>query len=138
MKHLAVLMAAAVLVVASGCTPSAKITADTDGAADCGTEITMGGSVTPADATPKVVLQRTVNGKWVDWKWHEGYTYSAPHIIEAKVDRWGSWYMDPRAPVAPVGGVFHLRVRSAGGTVVSNSMYVTIMGSPDGCPSSLF
>ena len=88
------------------------------------------GTVTPIDATSKVVLQRTVNGKWVDWKWYIGTSGESPHIISAPVSSWDEgayWpqYADETASGVPLSGTIHIRVRSEGGTRFSNGIYVT-------------
>lgn len=84
------------------------------------------GKVTPANATSKVVLQRTVGGKWVDWKWYVGGHSPAALITDAPIAD-GTFYLpyDTEKPDGtPLTGTVHLRVRSSGGTQFSNGLYV--------------
>lgn len=118
--------AAAVLciVAATGCepAPTATITAKAPSKGYCGTTVTVTGTVTPASATPRVVLQRTVKGKWVDWMWILGDTGEQPHRMYGTVTN-GKYEIPFYMPISK--NVLHLRVRSNGGSVVSNGVYIT-------------
>jgi hypothetical protein len=130
------LVAAAVAVIfaMTGCEPSMTITAKDDAGAygtSCGLMIHVNGNVTPISATPKVVLQTTKGGKWVDAQgradWNAAPTtrtanvskstggYSIPYVVD--------WYMTSK----------HLRVRSAGGGSFSPSFYVKSEGVDGSC-----
>ena len=116
-RALGVLAVAMALVLATGCEPTATI--DAHAAAGCDWT-TFYGKVTPKDATPKVVVQRTVGGKWVDWKWYESWLTSAQaHVITAPVDKSDGTFQveianDP-ANAARLSGSIHVRVRTNGG-----------------------
>lgn len=119
-----VALAAGALGVAA-CEPAPKvtITAKAPSKGYCGTAVEIKGTVTPSDATPKVVLQRTEGGKWVDWIWvSSGSSSEKPHRISATVDG-GEYSSSFYMPISK--NVLHLRVRSNGGSVVSNGVYVT-------------
>lgn len=92
----------------------------------------ISGVVTPAEAIEKVVLQRTVNGKWQDWNWYYGSDVY-PRIITARVYQDDGTYQlefEPEKPGGPeLSGTIHFRVRSSGGTKFSKSFYVTYPGS---------
>lgn len=84
----------------------------------------VSGKVTPANATGKVVLQRTVNGKWVDWKACPGSCGpdDIPKVPRANVNQTTGAY-SIAYPVQWCGIVLHLRVRSEGGTAFSPGLY---------------
>ncbi len=133
------------LLVAAGCTPAVTITASASRYVDCGTSIPIKGTVTPSDAMTSVVVQRTTNGKWVDWLWYEtGDSDEEVHKLVARMYAIpGEWSITPRAHTWKAGETIHLRVRAsaaAGGTaVVSPSFYVTTKVGPSGrCPTGLF
>lgn len=115
---------AALVVMSTACEPSATITAKPDDATPvCASADWIRGKVTPASATPKVALQRTVGGKWVDWKWYATESSSTgQQTLWAKVDGSGAYALSYRIPgsTTPI----HLRVRSSGGGVVSPGFYV--------------
>lgn len=82
------------------------------------------GTVTPAKATTKVVLQRTKGGKWVDWQAcpATGCGGFAPKVPQANVNQsTGAYSID--YPVQWCGQVIHLRVRSNGSTAYSKDFY---------------
>lgn len=120
----------------AGCdpAPTTTITAKAPKTVPCGDYMNLTGKVDPPRATPEVILQRTVNGKWTDWLWYEtNDSNEDPHRIRGGVDPYsGEWWMNPRAPYTG-GRTYSLRVRSAGGSVVSNTVWVTT--STTGCPS---
>lgn len=121
------LLIAALLIgcaVTTACDPVTTITATTASRPGCGQTATIDGTVTPASATGRVVLQRTVGGKWVDWKWVTGNTGEVPHVLRSKVAPDTGTYVIPfQVPFST--NTIHLRVRSDGGSVVSRGMYVT-------------
>lgn len=126
MKKILLAAAALLLVVAAtGCEPSATITAKPDDTTPvCTSSDWIRGKVTPATATPRVALQRTVGGKWVDWKWYATTSSSGgQQIVWAKVSGSGSYAMSYRIPASTT--TLHLRVRSEGGGAVSPGFYVT-------------
>lgn len=126
-RVLAVLVAVLGLTLATACEQSMTIT---DGAVKpaCGNNA-VEGKVSPVGATPKVVLQRTVNGKWVDWQWYTGSDDAErPHAISARPNMDDGGYFISYADRKPNGqlltGTIHLRVRSNGGGAVSKGFYV--------------
>jgi len=69
----------------------------------------VSGTVNPAGATSTVVVQRGVGGRWTD---RQGGPVSGGKF---------------RIGIKPSqGGVYALRVRSSGGTVISNTVYVKV------------
>ena len=127
------ILAAASMVVllgAAACLPSEKPMTVTDGpmqpaCLNNGAE----GTIEPIGATPKVVLQRTVGGKWVDWKWYEaGMDSEKPHVLSAAPSKFdGSYvikYSDRKPDGTKLSGVIHLRVRSNGGGYTGKGFYV--------------
>lgn len=103
--------------------PTVGMTAKSDPAKPrCGSPAYLAGSIGET-ATSKVVLQRTSGGKWVDWKWYEtGDSDEEPHVL-SDVPRYGEFMIGYRVPSSKT--TIHLRARSAGGSVVSNGVYVT-------------
>lgn len=72
---------------------------------------TVSGKIVPATMTPTVVLQRKVGSKWED-------------RASAKVDKATGAYS---IGIQPSGtGIYSMRVRSAGGTVISNTISVQV------------
>jgi hypothetical protein len=122
------LLAAAVVVLAlagaTGCEASMTITAKADPARPaCFGAGSIAGVVTPAGATPKVVLQRTEGGKWVDWKWFVSHTSEGRHVISTTVDSAGKYRLSFLVPRS--SATLHLRARSAGSGATSPGVYVT-------------
>jgi len=73
----------------------------------------VSGTVTPSGATPRVVVQRGVGGRWTD---RQGGAVTG-----------GTF----RIGIKPAqGGTYALRVRSGGGTVVSKTVYVKVKFPP--------
>jgi hypothetical protein len=68
------------------------------------------------------VLQKTERGVWKDWIWPP-YGGGGSQRLTAKPAADGTWSMTYLVPNS--AATIHLRVRSAGGTVFSNSVYVT-------------
>lgn len=127
-KIVAAIVAISAWAMLSSCTPAATITAvpDTTRPA-CYDLLTINGQIDPAGATTKVVLQRTVGGKWVDWIWYQtGDSDEQAHRLYGVVDSDGSYFLNYNAPWWAT--TVHLRVRSGGGSVVSPSFYVTTSG----------
>lgn len=93
---------------------------------ECGGNEYISGVVTPNGATSKVVLQRTVGGKWVDWKWREGNWDTTDGVLSATPISHGDgtayYNMNYWANST---STIHLRVRSNGGGYVSPGFYVT-------------
>ena len=91
----------------------------------CGTGAELVGTATPWNGTSRVMVQRTVNGRWVDWKWYSSSDTDAMLTRLAGVpdDLDGGFFIDYLTPVTK--HTLHLRVRSNGGSVVSNGVYVT-------------
>lgn len=129
-RILALVLVAMALLVASGCQPTEPAMTITAKQIKCNHLIE--GHVTPFDATSQVTLQRTVNGKWVDWKWyHESdstQTYATSGVSDSSVDL-GYYVVNFSAEYPytykPLPGPLHMRVRSKGGTTFSNGVYVT-------------
>lgn len=75
-----------------------------------------------------MVLQRTVNGKWVDFKWYSTYSayafhHSTPKLLTGAVNQTTGafrigYFVDSYKTM-------HFRVRSNGGSVVSPGFYMT-------------
>lgn len=123
-RALAIAVVLVALVVGTGCEPAMKITARPVQPACYNDAVT--GTVTPAGATTKVVMQRTVSGKWVDWKWYRG-SDPVPRVLTATPDAEGVYQLDyegEKPDGTPLTGVVHFRVRSSGGGTVSNDFYV--------------
>lgn len=93
---------------------------------ECGGNEDVTGIVTPKAATSKVVLQRTVGGKWVDWKWREGNYDTTDGVLSATLLP-GSGDSASYTVLfwANSTSTLHLRVRSSGGGYVSPGFYVT-------------
>jgi hypothetical protein len=126
MKRL--LLALALLVAVTACDPAPpKATITATPAAKyvaIAHDTYISGKVTPAGATPKVVLQRTVGGKWVDLvERPTSFLNDKPVLRSAAVNPTTGAYKITMYP--GTYSVLHLRVRSNGGTVVSPSFYVT-------------
>lgn len=76
-----------------------------------GQPVSISGTVTPAEATPRVVIQRRINGRWYD-------------RLTAQVDPETGAYT---ASITPSGaGAYELRVRTAGGTVTTAPMTLLV------------
>lgn len=118
------LLALVALVATTGCEPKMTITAKPiDTRPGCGQIASVYGTVKPAKATTKVVIQRTVGGKWVDWKWVTGDTGdTTPHLLSAVPRSDGGFEIGFQVPFDP--SPIHMRVRSAGGTA-SPAFYMT-------------
>lgn len=103
--------------------PAMAITAKADAYPIAATTSHVAGKVTPAKATKKVYLQRTVGGQWVDWQaCPAGGCDGAPRVPAANVNQsTGAYSID--YPVQWCGQVLHLRVRSAGSTKTSPGFY---------------
>lgn len=125
-----VAVAGAVLAV-SACEPAMTITAHpSEGQPLTCDSWQVTGKVSPASATPKVVLQMTVKGKWVDAK--APATFDAPHTVRsANVSQSTGGYAINVQYVWSY--TQHFRVRSNGGGAVSPSFYVTAGGSDGSC-----
>jgi len=82
-----------------------------------GATVTLSGKVTPPSATPRVVVQRVIDHKWVDRDSVSVNTSTGSYSVAIKPSQTGT---------------YKLRVRSAGGSVVSPIMYVTIKPKPTG------
>ena len=123
-RFLAVAAVAVVLMVATGCEPSMTITAKPDPAPMSTTNSYVRGTVTPATATAKVVLQRTVGGKWVDWQACPavGCQGDASKVPAANVNQSTGAYAIAY-PVQWCAHTLHLRVRSEGGSAFSPAFY---------------
>lgn len=123
-RFLAVAAVAVVLMVATGCEPSMTITAKPDPAPMSTTNSYVRGTVTPATATAKVVLQRTVGGKWVDWQACQATgCWSKPaKVPTANVNQSTGAYAIAY-PVQWCAHTLHLRVRSEGGSAFSPAFY---------------
>lgn len=91
------------------------------------------GKVAPAKATTKVILQRTVGGKWVDWSWYQTYLdLEKAHVLSGAPDATGAYeiqFVHSHYPAGRLTGTLHLRVRSNGGHI-GPSWYMKI---PDAC-----
>lgn len=125
MRKLLAMVAFGILVVAAtGCEPAMTIAAKPDPNPMSVTYSHVRGVVAPASATKKVVLQRTVGGKWVDWKACPavGCQGDPAKVPTANVDQsTGSYAI--AYPVQWCAYVLHLRVRSAGATAFSPGFY---------------
>lgn len=124
-KMLTIAVAMVAVVAFSGCEPAMKITAKTPRHPLAASTSYVEGTVSPAKATPRVYLQRTVGGKWVDWKACPAVGCGAdkPKVPVANVDqKTGKYRM--AFPVPWCGTVLHLRVRSAGETEFSPGFYL--------------
>jgi hypothetical protein len=127
MRRVLVLVAAAVAVVAmAACEPTPPTVAMTVKSVPakpaCGTVAQLVGNTGGTKAS-SVVLQRTSGGKWVDWKWVDSWDSQDPHLLTARPNSAGDYKLSWLAPTKR--GTYHLRVRSAGGSVVSNDIYVS-------------
>jgi hypothetical protein len=136
MRRVLVLVAAvAAVVTLAACEPTPPPTptvgismALSGGTCTAGSDVTVKGSLDEGVKTPKVTVQRTVGGKWVDLKWYRtSDTGEQAGAITATVDSGSKFrttfvqeYYGQKLP-----GTIHLRVRSAGGTVISNDRYLT-------------
>lgn len=95
----------------------------------CKMETDISGVVKPAGATPSVTLQRTVDGRWVDWKWKRASSGGEIKYLSTKVLSDGTYRLRFTTP-ATEGQTYHLRVRSEGGGAVSNDVYITPIELP--------
>mgnify|MGYP006921472627 CR=1 FL=1 len=116
------------LVQVAPASAAVTITAKAVGKPTCYNSARIEGYLTPATATPRVVLQRTVGGKWQDWKWYtilEEGQWRKPHILTSGI---GDGGIPAHYSVQYLGtaraSIIHLRVRSNGGSVVSPGVYV--------------
>ena len=86
------------------------------------------GTVTPPDATKKVVLQRSSGGKWTDFKWYTTLDSSAePELLTSGVNPYDGGYaiqVQRYYIGAKLRGVQSFRVRSAGSSAVSPKVYI--------------
>ena len=114
------------LAGATACQPPAEpamtIYATSQPQPECESIQGITGTVTPGGATPRVVLQQSVSGKWQDWT---GYSQHGgqPHLLAANVSSTGTYrinYMVPRTT-----NTRKLRIRSNGGTRFSPTFYIT-------------
>lgn len=80
-----------------------------------GATVTLSGKVTPASATPRVVVQRVIDHRWVDRDSAAVNTSTGAYSVSIKPSQTGT---------------YKLRVRSAGGSVLSSIVYVTIKPKP--------
>lgn len=104
--------------------PAMTITAAPDAAYACSDNAYLEGTVAPFAATKKVILQRTVSGKWVDWSWRSGNFDPTQGQVSATVEQWGEGRFLMNWWVPNSTTTLHLRVRSEGGGYVSNGFYV--------------
>lgn len=123
---LAAVLALTLAVVGTGCEPKMTITAKPSKTKlPCGSEMTVGGTVKPYNATETVTIQYTKAGKWVDYQAAVGG--GDPDYDTERVDMSnpfeGTYEFGFLAPYKAT--TLHLRVRSKGGSTVSNSFYVT-------------
>jgi hypothetical protein len=123
-------------VVLTGCEPKMTITAQATGPGTtvCGLVMHVKGTVTPpANATPKVVLQESQQGKWVDAKgapsadaWLDGVnTVRTANVAKSgayTITMYVYWF-----------GTKHLRVRSNESKGLSPSFYVTTTSYEGDC-----
>lgn len=127
-RILAITAMAAAVLIGAACQPTEPamtISAKPDKNPLAYTTSYVRGKVTPSTATAKVVLQRTVGGKWVDWQscpatGCDGAT--PPKIPRANVDPATGAYAIAY-PVQWCGKILHLRVRSNGGSTTSPGFY---------------
>lgn len=128
-----ILTLAAACLTAAACEPATSRASISAKAAmakpGCGSETDISGVVKPAGATPNVTLQRTVDGRWVDWKWKRGSSGGEIKILSTKVLADGTYRLRFTTPRTE-GSTYHLRVRSAGGGVFSNDVYITPIEFP--------
>lgn len=131
-RVLAVAAAVVMLAVGAGCEPStpepkvAMTARSYPAKPKCYSSARIEGNIN-GTKTSSVVLQRTVGGKWVDWKWYQtGDTAEQPHRISTAPDYDGTYALSYLGPWSAPETVLHLRARSAGGSVVSNGVYVTV------------
>lgn len=125
------LAAAFVIVGAPSCEPSMTISAVPS--TGCWSGV-VEGQVTPANATAKVVLQRTVGGKWVDWKWYRTQVDTTKRILSDVPNDEGVYVIQftrQHESGAQWSGTLHLRVRSNAG-YIGPSWYAKI---PADCPT---
>lgn len=108
------------LVLATGCEPEMTITASTDTAVGCGQYSDVTGKVTPASATAKVFLQRTVGGKWRDYTNPSDPKKAKVSAVVGSNGKYSIAYEVPES-----AGTYHLRVRSSGSGTVSPSLWPT-------------
>lgn len=139
MRRAAMLVGVAVvaLLAATGCEPKMTIKAKPDNSDGylCGITIHVVGSVNPIGATPKVVLQQTLNHQWVDvkgWASADDWYAAGPATARTANVRQGGTFSIPYYVDWP-NGTKHLRVRSNGGGADSGDFYVTPVGVTDGC-----
>lgn len=132
MKKAAIILIAFVALVAlSACEPKSTVTA-TVGPRDClNQEMTVTGKVDPPNATKKVVLQRTVGGKWVDFSWYQtgGDSGEVKVVRTAAVNSSGGYYFYVPDVYSwtweRLSGTIHFRVRTEGNGGISPSWYTT-------------
>ncbi len=123
-----ILIAAAMSVgvlAATACQPTEPaMTITAKRTSSCLANPTVEGKVTPATATPKVVLQRSSGGKWTDFKWYQTAESSeVAHVITDALDGGGAYVL--RFDPSNLKGTQKFRVRSNGSGYVSPSVYFT-------------
>ena len=114
-------------VAAVACQPASKATITAKAQMTkpgCKSDSYISGAVKPAGATPRVWLQRTEGGKWVDWKWHTGSSGGRVRYLYGNVQDDGAYRIQYSVP-STEGVTYHLRVRSEGGGAFSNGVYIT-------------
>lgn len=119
--------------------PTVAITATLPRSPECAWLMDLNGTVPATHKTNEVVMQIKAGGAWSDWLWYETFdSGETGHRIRARVDpRSGAFYVTMRAPLK-AGQTYAFRVRSAGGSVVSNTMFVTPKPGESGkCPTTL-
>lgn len=97
----------------------------------CGLLMHVEGTVTPATATPKVVLQFYAGGKWTDVVAGDSYI-GAWSLRTANVSKTSGGYSIALL-VGWLDSTMRLRVRSSAGSAVSHSMYVKSEGVEGTC-----
>ena len=120
---LAALLTLGAVLGITACEPKATVTANVSEAHPaCWNPVQITGKVNPADATKKVVLQRSYGGKWKDVVSPLDYGQTATLRSSAVNQSTGS-YLIAFALTAP--GSYHLRVRSNSGENVSPGFYMS-------------
>lgn len=126
----AILLAAGLLIAVVGCEPKATITATAStNQAACLVAFQIAGTVSPRNATPKVMLQRTVNHVWKDALWqptvNDPWRPAAGNVTQTTGHYTITYQVNDYVPT------MHLRVRSSGSGSTSPAFYVTV--NPDSC-----
>lgn len=120
-------VAAFLIVQAAPASAAVTITAKAVGKPTCRNGARIEGGVLPVGATRRVVLQRTVGGKWQDWKWWnsgEESTWAKPHLLTDVPESFEQGHYSIQYLGSVKASIIHLRVRSNGGSVVSPGVYV--------------